>query len=32
VRECCDRKERPRCCFEIQHGHKSRQRLRSNRP
>jgi predicted ArsR family transcriptional regulator len=21
VRECCDREERPRCCFEIQRGH-----------
>jgi predicted ArsR family transcriptional regulator len=21
VRECCDRNERPRCCFEIQAGH-----------
>ena len=24
VRECCDRDERPRCCFEIQDGHVRR--------
>lgn len=24
VHECCDREERPRCCFEIQGGHRRR--------
>jgi predicted ArsR family transcriptional regulator len=24
VRECCDRDDRPRCCFEIQNGHPRR--------